>query len=136
MDLNTQPPALWTLDGPYEIADFALEKKANMLILLNAWLDSGEESEEAKDWRTLNFWAARLRPLWAGTTELEDEREGEDSDSDTHSELRGDSETDTTALGHETIVVICNRSGRENGKSSCTGGSGGHAGNVLTIGVS
>ncbi|KAI0087739.1 carbon-nitrogen hydrolase [Irpex rosettiformis] len=116
MDLNTQPPAIWTLDGPYEIANFALEKKANILILLNAWLDSGEEPEEAKDWRTLNFWAARLRPLWATTEELEDE--GEDSSSsDSGGEQRQTSVVDATAQGHETTVVICNRCGQENGKT-------------------
>lgn len=81
MDLNAQPPAMWTLeDGPYELADHCIQKKANVLILLNAWLDSGEELEDPRDWRTLNFWAARLRPLWTRTEELEDE--GSDSESE------------------------------------------------------
>ncbi len=111
MDLNTQPPALWTLeDGPYEIAQHCLEKKANVLLLLNAWLDSKEEREEPKDWRTLNFWAARLRPLWARTEELEDE----DSDSDKEEGLEH-SASQHNHPGQETIVIVCNRSGVENG---------------------
>lgn len=111
MDLNAQPPLLWSLeDGPYEIADFCLEKKANVLVLLNAWLDSGEELENAKDWRTLNFWVARLRPLWARCQELEDE--GEEDDSDADDDKPTSSEADR---GQETIVIVCNRSGTENG---------------------
>ncbi|PSS06577.1 hypothetical protein PHLCEN_2v3635 [Hermanssonia centrifuga] len=113
MDLNTQPPALWTLeDGPYEIAQHCLEKKANVLLLLNAWLDSKEEREEPKDWRTLNFWAARLRPLWARTEELEDE----DSDSDKEEGLEH-SASQQNHPGQETIVIVCNRSGVENGQT-------------------
>ncbi len=113
MDLNTQPPAIWSLKGPYEIADFALEKKANVLILINAWIDSGVEPEEAKDWSTLNYWAARLRPLWARTEEPEDEGDSSGSDSDSEPHERPVASDST--LGHETTVVICNRAGKENG---------------------
>lgn len=95
MDLNAQPPALWTTnDGPYELADYCLAKKADILVLLNAWLDSGVEPEEESDWHTLNYWAGRLRPLWIGS---DDNAKGE---------------------GHETIVIVCNRSGEENGMHS------------------
>ncbi|KAI5897135.1 carbon-nitrogen hydrolase [Schizophyllum commune H4-8] len=106
MDLNAQPPALWSVaEGPYEIAEHARREGSGLLVLLNNWLDSGEELEEDKDWRTMNFWAARLRPLWQkedGSDSVGEESEGE---------------------GKRTIVVICNRTGEENGKtfagSSC-----------------
>lgn len=105
MDLNAQPPALWTLeDGPYEIAQHCLDKKANVLVLLNAWLDSCREFDDATDWSTLNFWAARLRPLWARSEDIEDEGGNEEEPSQ-----REDSEP------RETTVIICNRTGSENG---------------------
>lgn len=104
MDLNAQPPALWTLeDGPYEIAQHCIDNKANVLLLLNAWLDSGNETEEAKDWSTLNFWAARLRPLWARSEDTEEEEEEDEP-------AQGDKSD-----GRETIVIVCNRCGSENG---------------------
>jgi protein N-terminal amidase len=97
MDLNPAPPADWrSSTGPYEIAEHALLTRSNLLILLNAWLDSGEESHAKQDWHTLNYWAARLRPLWVGSPE---------------SERRDVSD----GAGKETVVVICNRSGTENG---------------------
>lgn len=106
MDLNVQPPAFWSLeDGPYEVANFCLERKTNVLVLLNAWLDSGLDIDDEKDWRTLNYWATRLRPLWARRDELEKEEE------------EGDDITDTADLqGHETIVIVCNRAGTESGQ--------------------
>jgi len=97
MDLNCQPPAEWGLEsGPYEIADYSIDQKSNVLILLNAWLDSGDQPEKDEDWGVLNFWAARLRPLWASKEE--------DAD---------DSSTKPRE-GNDTIVVVCNRCGEEN----------------------
>lgn len=121
MDLNTQPPAEWSLeDGPYEIADHCIQKNANVLLLLNAWLDSGDELEDPKDWRTLNYWAARLRPLWTRREEVEDEGSESDSES-SQSEPAGDGDGDGVVTHHhehpgqETIVIVCNRCGEENG---------------------
>ena len=106
MDLNAQPPALWTLeDGPYEIAQHCIDKKVNVLLLLNAWLDSGREPDDAKDWSTLNFWAARLRPLWARSEEIEEGDEDE-------------STADDYSDGKETIVIVSNRCGSENGEDT------------------
>jgi len=104
MDLNTQPPAQWTLEtGPYELADYCVLKQTKLLILLNAWIDSDTNVEGEQDWQTIKFWAARLRPLWA------------ESESDSPVNLaRGHGRSDNTD-GDETIVVICNRSGIENG---------------------
>ncbi|KAJ6583969.1 carbon-nitrogen hydrolase [Mycena vulgaris] len=89
MDLNAQPPHSWTIkEGPYELADYCLAEKTNLLVMLNAWLDSGEEPEDEHDIYTLDFWAERLRPLWL----------------------------ESSPSSHETVVVVCNRGGTENGK--------------------
>jgi len=104
MDLNPQIPDWTSSEGPYELADYAISNKANVLILLNAWLDSEQELHEPNDWHTLNYWAARTRPLWT------DGKDDLDSDEEDHK-----SDLETTASGDETIVVICNRSGEENG---------------------
>ncbi|TCD70160.1 Carbon-nitrogen hydrolase [Steccherinum ochraceum] len=95
MDLNVQPPASWTIDGPYEIAEHCVKTDTDILILLNAWIFSGDEDADAdagdypRDWGTLNYWASRLRPLWS--------KGGLDD-------------------GKETKVIFCNRCGEENGK--------------------
>ncbi|KAF8909051.1 carbon-nitrogen hydrolase [Gymnopilus junonius] len=102
MDLNPQTETWTSSEGPYEIADYAASKKADVLVLLNAWLDSGKETEEDHDWQTLNYWAARTRPLWT------DEPLGSPVD---EKKLHSNNE------GHETIMVVCNRSGEENGKT-------------------
>lgn len=110
MDLNPQPPTLWTLaEGPYELADHCISKKTNVLIMLNSWLDSDTEPEEKHDWHTLNYWAARLRPLWVNEATDED-----------NADEYGVSEapSDAPDSGDETIVIICNRSGEENGKKT------------------
>ena len=110
MDLNAQPPAIWTLeDGPYELAQHCIDKQANILLLLNAWLDSGKGLDEAKDWSTLNFWVARLRPLWARSEEFS-EMDSDESGSEA-AKLKDNSN------GPETIVIVCNRCGEENGTS-------------------
>lgn len=104
MDLNPQIPDWTSAEGPYELADYAISNKANVLLLLNAWLDSGEELDEPHDWHTLNYWAARTRPLWT---------DGKGDASSDEEDRKPDSET--TETGDETIVVICNRAGEENG---------------------
>lgn len=96
MDLNCQPPSEWGLEtGPYEIADHCIDNQSNVLILLNAWLDSKEQEESDEDWRVLNYWAARLRPLWV-------------------TEQSAESDPAQPAKDHNTIVVVCNRCGEEN----------------------
>src|SRR5882762_10601852 len=104
MDLNPRSPS-WTIDGgPYELADHCLRTGSGLLILLNAWLDSEEENDMEEDISTMNYWATLLRPLWYRMDNNEP-LIGED-----HAEPRNISE------GSETIVVICNRSGTENGE--------------------
>ncbi|KIY46718.1 hydrolase [Fistulina hepatica ATCC 64428] len=111
MDLNAQPPHDWTLkDGPYELADHCLEYDSDILILLNAWLHSAEQSPEedhTSDWRTLNFWAARLRPLWGNMRDDLYEAELDPGSSAGDGNAKQDKET---------VVVVCNRCGEENGK--------------------
>ncbi|TEB40209.1 carbon-nitrogen hydrolase [Coprinellus micaceus] len=108
MDLNTLPGSPWSSleDGPYELASYALHQKTRLLILANNWLLSEQPKAPGDDGKhdcnTLEYWAARLRPLWArgeGDVGEGREKEGEEGE-------RG---------GEETIVVVCNRSGVENG---------------------
>ncbi|KAJ7133620.1 carbon-nitrogen hydrolase [Mycena epipterygia] len=92
MDLNAQPPHAWTIkDGPYELADYCLTEKTDILVMLNAWLDSGEQPDDEHDIYTVDFWAERLRPLWVGSS--------------------------SPSSSQETLVVVCNRGGAENGKT-------------------
>ncbi|KAI9508869.1 carbon-nitrogen hydrolase [Russula earlei] len=101
MDLNPRSP--WTPDGgPYELAGHCLETGSGLLVLLNAWLDSGRDPEEEEDASTLDCWATLLRPLWC---RMSHDLEGEDA-------APPDASEDT-----ETIVVVCNRSGVENGST-------------------
>jgi protein N-terminal amidase len=109
-DLNPQPPTPWRLaEGPYELADYCLQNNTRLLILLCSWLDSREYLEEKQDMGTVQFWAARLRPLWTNETD-ETDLEGKEDESG----------SDTLVNGEETIVVICNRSGEENGMTNCS----------------
>lgn len=105
MDLNPQVPDWTRADGPYEIADHCISTKSNILILLNAWLDSKEEPNETHDWSTLNYWALRTRPLWSNR-----------SDSDSSSSEEGQDTSTSDPPSNETLVIICNRTGHENGQ--------------------
>ncbi|TBU31794.1 carbon-nitrogen hydrolase [Dichomitus squalens] len=122
MDLNVRPPAMWDLArGPYEVADYCIAQKTNLLVLLNAWLDSKESPEEDTDWRTINYWALRLRPLWAKVVEADVKAEAEQadgSDGDSDSDPAPDDEATSSEgrkAGEELVVVVCNRCGEENG---------------------
>lgn len=103
MDLNPQILDWTRAHGPYELASHCLANNANILILLNAWLDSKKEPAEAHDWYTLDYWAARLFPLWTDEKGVDPET-GAAKPSTTEKEGR-----------KETVVVICNRNGEENG---------------------
>jgi len=115
MDLNPQSPS-WTLDeGPYELADHCQKTESGLLILLNAWLDSEEVMDMEEDISTMNYWATRLRPLWY---RMPVGNNGEDGEPEV-------AEPQNISEDPETIVVICNRSGTENGESipyTCTQG--------------
>lgn len=105
MDLNAQPPHSWTIEeGPYEIADYCLSQGTNVLVLLNAWLDSGTDAQEDYDRHTQLFWTARLRPLWERSGVVNDSKAGKGSPAR------------PVESSKETLVIICNRTGEENGK--------------------
>ena len=107
MDLNPFPPVDWTsAGGPYELASHAYATSTNVLVLLNAWLDSGNDPTGVHDWQTLNYWAARLRPLWDVDTPPDDNTSNESPP-----------ETSSTPT-KQTLVVVCNRTGIENGTRS------------------
>ncbi|KZT38912.1 carbon-nitrogen hydrolase [Sistotremastrum suecicum HHB10207 ss-3] len=97
MDLNVAEGSQWTSleHGPYELASFALEKRANILVIPCAWLASDREhrddlsyDEDSIDTRNVSYWCERLRPLWAP-----DGR--------------------TVNAEQDTAVIICNRAGQE-----------------------
>lgn len=106
MDLNPRAP--WSIDGgPFELADHCLKTGSGLLVLLNAWLDSEQEQDMEEDISTLNYWATMLRPLWYRMMPVGDRsNEGEES------EDAGLPQEDP-----ETVVVVCNRSGVENGEA-------------------
>ncbi len=98
MDLNPFPPADWTLeDGPYEVAEYCQAQDTDLLVLLNAWLDPDPEADDGPSWSTLRYWAARLRPLWFNDQE-------------------GNSTPPQGTSDEATTVVVCNRTGEENGE--------------------
>ncbi|KAI0755107.1 carbon-nitrogen hydrolase [Daedaleopsis nitida] len=120
MDLNVQPPALWdSALGPYEIAEYCIAQKTNVLVLLNAWLDSEMRPEDDTDWQTINYWAMRLRPLWARVVEADKRADPSgshpDSDSDAEEARADEPHPDGRKPGEELVVVVCNRCGEENG---------------------
>ncbi|KAH8806655.1 carbon-nitrogen hydrolase [Flagelloscypha sp. PMI_526] len=104
MDLNAQVPEWTTTSGPYEVAEHTIASNSRLLLLLNNWLDSEVELEEENDWSTLNFWASRLRPLWT--------KKGKDG---LYSSEPTQDSSPSNILDDETIVVVCNRCGIENG---------------------
>jgi len=112
MDLNPRSP--WSFDGgPYELAEHCLKTGSNLLVLLNAWLDSEKDREREEDFSTMNYWALLLRPLW--------DRVGSSSSStwgSSNAEGSSASAPPRESGGDtETVVVVCNRSGFENGST-------------------
>ncbi|KAJ3920787.1 carbon-nitrogen hydrolase [Lentinula edodes] len=116
MDLNAQPPADWKTRGPpYEVAEYALKEDVDVVVMLNAWLDSGEDEKDfgdVFDWTTVEFWATRLKPLWVRLS-------GSDSSAKEQEESKDEEETrgEVCASDRRTIVVICNRTGEEKGQT-------------------
>ncbi|KAG6812297.1 hypothetical protein H0H92_003470 [Tricholoma furcatifolium] len=153
MDLNPHPPSDWeSAFGPYELADYCVQNETKLLVLLNAWLSSGldENGEEIEgagnsgaagqgsgtgdgddaesqesDWCTLQYWTARLTPLWKRDRRRRRSDETIMSGSSSGSVGSADSEPKGGEMvaeeedkpPHETIVAVCNRVGKENGKT-------------------
>ena len=90
MDLNPFPPAIWnSREGPYELASFAIDNDTRLVIILCAWMDSRTHTEKPWDLKTVDYWVARLLPLWERTNNQQ--------------------------AGRDTIVIICNRAGLDGG---------------------
>ncbi|KIM28328.1 hypothetical protein M408DRAFT_139999 [Serendipita vermifera MAFF 305830] len=98
MDLNPGPTTI-ELPAPCELASFALSNRSRVLVLLCAWLDSGQHPDTKWDLTTIQYWLGRLLPLWS--TESED--------------LSPMNEYPVPDDHDETIVIICNRTGNERG---------------------
>ncbi|KAF9240206.1 carbon-nitrogen hydrolase [Melanogaster broomeanus] len=132
-DLNAHTPAVWNSleEGPYELAQHCVQSGTRLLVLLNAWLHSGKEEpgkraakpgQEDDDpeqsdggdaskgmdpnWETLDYWAARLRPLWANDKGTQNTKGGHKVKS-----------KDKKEGPEELLVVLCNRFGHERGKT-------------------
>jgi len=115
MDLNPHPPNTDDdLSPVYELAEFAIQKNARILVVLCAWLNSGDSPDSQWDMVNIGYWAERVRPLW--------ERPGTSVDhagASPHGlalDQGTTSETPEVVEGRETIVVICNRTGIERGE--------------------
>lgn len=127
--------------GPYELAGYCRREGVRVLVLLNAWLQSEEEKEstdgngqleedndtdfeEMEDdgeggddglepnWRVVNYWAMRLRPLWASDVDESMDTAPSVRRSETSAEMA------RTNDERELLVVICNRFGHERGAIS------------------
>jgi len=71
--------------------------------------DDGDDGLEP-NWRVLNYWAMRLRPLWAKT-------DVEDSEGTRQSDTRDIMAHANDPEQRDVIVVVCNRFGHERGKT-------------------
>lgn len=75
-------------------------------------VQGGEEGEEGDglepNWQVLNYWAMRLRPLWAKDSVHADTVGAQD-------DARQESKDE-----QDLVVVVCNRCGRERGVLSCS----------------
>ncbi|KAF5340088.1 hypothetical protein D9758_013170 [Tetrapyrgos nigripes] len=131
MDLNPRTPWISLREGPYELAEHVMAEKVDILILLNAWLDSNEDPEAPfdPDYSTLRYWQQRLRPLWEDPKHEWDPNDPEEmdglcwkKDKDYDYELDkgefpgSDWATPSHRKKPETVVIVCNRSGTEKGK--------------------
>jgi len=85
--------------APCELASFSLSKRSRVLVILCAWLDSGLYPGAKWDIMNIEYWRARLLPLWSTDSPY----------------LRPMQEYPVPTDHDETIVVICNRTGTERG---------------------
>ena len=120
MDLNPQPSN--TDDDPppvyYELAEFAVQKNARILVVLCAWVHSGHSPDSQLDMINTAYWTERVRPLWE-RPEISVNHAG----TSLHPPALGPSTTRETLEAvedRETIVVISNRTGIEQGEYLAT----------------
>ncbi|KAI9568475.1 carbon-nitrogen hydrolase [Boletus coccyginus] len=122
--------------GPYELAWWCQREGVRVLVLLNAWLkpedggmegvegnnrgdrdqvvSAGENGEDALEpnWEVLNYWAMRLRPLWAKPSKGGNEKPEVPRQSETSTDVAAQANDE-----REVIVAVCNRCGNERGKT-------------------
>ncbi len=115
MDICPHPPN--TDDNPtpvYELAEFAVQKNARILVLLCAWLRSDSSPDSQWDMTNIDYWTERVRPLWE-RPEMSVDHAG----TSFHPPALGPGTTGETLEAvedRETIVVISNRTGIERGE--------------------
>ena len=116
MDLNPHPPNMDDAPSPvYELAEFAVQKNARILVVLCAWLQSGDSSDSQWDILNINYWMERVRPLWERPEILSVNHAG----TSFPPPALGPGTTRETLEAvedRETIVVISNRTGIEQGE--------------------
>ena len=115
MDLNPHPPNMDDDPSPvYELAEFAVQKNARILVVLCAWLHSGYPPDSEWDTANIDYWTERVRPLWEWP-EISVNHAG----TSIPPLALGPSTTRETLEAvedRETIVVISNRTGIEQGE--------------------
>ena len=95
----------------YELAEFAIQKNARILVVLCAWLHSDDSPNSQWDIVNIDYWTERVRPLWE-RPETSVIHEG------TSPHLGPGTTRDSLGAveDRETILVICNRIGIERGE--------------------
>ena len=115
MDICPHPPN--TDDNPvpvFELAEFAIQKKARILVLLCAWLHSEDSLDSPWDMINIDYWTKRVGPLWE-RPEMSVGHVG----TSLHQPTLGPGTTGETLEAvedRETIFVINNRIGIERGE--------------------
>ena len=114
MDLNPHPSNTDDDLSPVcELAEFTIQKKARILVVMCAWLNSEVSPDSQWDMVNIDYWMRRVRPLWERP-----EMSVNHAEASLH-QLALDPGT-KEALGavedRETIVVISNRTGIERGE--------------------
>jgi len=116
MDINPHPPYTYDDFPPVcELAEFAVQKNARILVLLCAWLHSDTSPDSQWDMVNIEYWLERVQPLWERPTISVDH-----SGSSPQQLSLGPSTTgegpEVVVEDRETIVVISNRTGIERGE--------------------
>ena len=118
MDLNPFREDWTSADGPCELASYCEESptkpRTQVLVILCAWLSQLSDEDADYDLNVLDYWLARLKPLWDG--EVSDTESDSNPGNAPESAQTNDRNRQTgNADKNETIVIICNRCGEENG---------------------
>jgi protein N-terminal amidase len=94
-----------------ELAEFTVQKNARILVVLCAWLHSGDSPDSQWDMVNIDFWTERVRPLWERP-----DISVNHARTSLHVGPGKTRETLEAVEDRETIVVISNRTGIERGE--------------------